>query len=82
MDIWSNSDKRYLRSLRVESIDPPHPLPRFQVEPAEMEGEYRVFDRLDKYRETHIIAAHFDNPRAMAEAIASELNEKHERQSQ
>lgn len=66
--------------MRISSDEPPEPLPRFYVEPSENEGEYSVIDRLNKYRETHIIAAHFENPRDMAEAIASELNEKHERQ--
>lgn len=81
LNVWSNSDKRYLRSLRIEFENPPQPLPRFQVEPSETEGEYSVIDRLNQYRETHVIAAHFENPREMADAIANELNEKHERQA-
>jgi hypothetical protein len=67
--------------MRIEFEHPPPPLPRFQVEPSETEdGGYSVLDRLNKYCETHVIAAHFDNPREVAEAIANELNEKHERQ--
>jgi hypothetical protein len=66
--------------MRIEFEHPPPPLPRYQVEPAQTDGEYSVIDRLDQYRETHVIAAHFEHPRDMAEAIANELNEKHERQ--
>lgn len=75
--MWTLADKRYLRALKVQADDPPPPLPRFQVVPAQA-GEYEVIDRLVKFRATHTIAATFDNPRAVAEAIADALNQKYE----
>lgn len=55
----------------------PHPLPRFQAMAAK-DGEYEVIDRLLRFRCTHVIAATFDDPRSVAEAIANELNTKYE----
>lgn len=77
--VWTKADARYLKSLRVEVDDPPPALPRFQVEPI-ADGEYQVIDALLKHRATHTISAQFENPRAVAEAIADELNQKYERQ--
>lgn len=76
--MWTENDKRYLRSLRIVSSDPPSPLPRFQVETAAVEGEYQVIDRLIQFRATHTIAATFNDPRSVADAIATELNTKYE----
>lgn len=78
--MWTLADKRYLHRLKVSPDDPPPPLPRFQVEPAAVEGEYQVIDRLLKFRATHTIDAKFEKPtpREVAEMIAAELNSKYD----
>jgi hypothetical protein len=87
--MWTKSDQRFLRSLRIESTNPPVPLPRFRVEPSDVEGGYRVIDTLNQviaskrliYRTVYEVdetgVAGFSDPRDAAENIAAQLNVKH-----
>lgn len=77
--MWTVTDRRFLRGLRVTADDPPTPLPRFQAVAA-AQGEYEVIDRLLKFRATHTISANFDDPRSVAELIAQELNLKYDKE--
>lgn len=75
--MWTKADERFLRTLRIESTHPPAPLPRFRVEPSDVEGEYRVVDALRQYRPTFDFGTDWKDPRAAAEDLAAQLNEKH-----
>jgi hypothetical protein len=76
--MWSKSDARFLRSLRIESTNPPAPLPRFRVEPSDIEGGYRVIDSNRKHRSVYEVdQSTFNDPRAAAEDIAAQMNAKH-----
>lgn len=79
--MWTQDDLRELRRWRIEP-SPLHPLPRFQVEPSEIEGEYSVIDRCRKYRAAFVFPATWSDPRAEAQATADELNAKHEKESE
>lgn len=77
--MWTVNDKRFLRSMRIQSTDPPVPLPRFRVEPAATKGWYRVIDsvfrpvvEIEKFGPKSI-----PNARAAADDKAAELNAKH-----
>jgi len=71
--MWTQDDLRYLRSLRIESTNPPEPLPRFQVEPSEVDGEYRVIDRTHPTRKFEF-GPMWPDPRRAAEDYAHHLN--------
>lgn len=79
--MWTVADLRDLRRWRIRA-DTPEPLPRFQVEPAEIAGEYQVIDRLTKYRAVFILPAQWDDPRARAQEIADELNAKYAKETE
>lgn len=75
--MWSKPDTAFLRSLRILATDPPPPLPRFRVEPGDIEGWYRVIDALRQYRSAFEFGPDWKDPRAAAEDLARQLNEKH-----
>jgi hypothetical protein len=75
--MWSKADALFLRSLRIVAADPPAPLPRFRVEASDIEGEYRVIDTLRRYRSAFEFGPDWKDPRAAAEDLAGQLNEKH-----
>jgi hypothetical protein len=74
---WSVSDKKFLRSLRVVADEPAAPSLRFVVERGKNVGEFNVIDRQRRSRSTVCTPAAFADPRAAAEDIARQLNEKH-----
>lgn len=75
--MWTKADEKYLRSMRVVATDPPAPLPRFRVEPSDVEGWYRVVDALRKFKPAFDFGTDWRDPRAAAEDLARQLNEKH-----
>lgn len=77
--MWSLRDEKFLRTMRIASSPPPVDLPRFRVEPSDREGWYRVYDahRLPQFVLSGEIGPPIENPRAAAEDLAAQLNEKH-----
>lgn len=75
--MWTKADEKVLRSMRIEATDPPAPLPRFRVEPSEVEGEYQVVDSLRHFKPAFDFGTDWTDPRAAAEDLARQLNEKH-----
>lgn len=79
---WSVSDKRFLRSMRIVADAPAPPLPRFVVEPGMNEGEFVLVDRHGRGRyaaaTTVFTPASFQDPRAAAEDVARQMNEKYQ----
>ena len=77
MQVWTLNDRRFLRSMRIASSDPPDPLPRFRVEPSRVEGYYAIVDAERKWRSTFEFGGkEFPDPRAAAENYAAQLNAK------
>lgn len=78
---WWVSDAQFLRSLRIVADAPAPPLPRFVVEPGAHEGEFLVIDRYARSRyagaATVFTPACFKNPRAAADDVARQMNEKY-----
>lgn len=78
---WSIADKRFLRALRIVADAPAPPLPRFVVEPGMNAGEFVLVDRVGRGRyagaTTVFTPASFPDPRAAAEDVARQMNEKH-----
>lgn len=82
MSHWWKSDQEFLRSLRIVADDPAPPLPRFVVEPGVNEGEFLVIDRVARSRyagaTTVFTPRCFKDPRAAAEDVARQMNEKYQ----
>lgn len=77
--MWTRSDQKFLRSLRICVGDPLASLPRFRVEPAPRPGWYRVMDmdRRDRQRRPMVkseIGPPLKDPRSAAEDLARQLN--------
>lgn len=79
--MWTTADLRDLRRWRITAEEPP-PLPRFQVEPASIAGEYQVIDALQRWKSVFILPAQWDDPRARAQEIADELNTKYAKETE
>ena len=77
--MWTKADETFLRRMRIAPVDPPTPLPRFRVEPAEIDGWYRVIDAVRSFETKSEFGPPFKDPRAAAEDLARQLNEKHMR---
>jgi len=58
-------------------MEPAPPSPRFVVEPGKVPGEYNMVDRLRRSRVTVFTPSAFKNPRAAAEDVARQMNEKY-----
>lgn len=78
---WWVSDQRFLRSMRIVADAPAPPLPRFVVEPGANDGEFLVVDRVARGRyagaTTVFTPRCFQDPRAAAEDVARQMNEKY-----
>lgn len=78
--MWTNDDRRFLRSLRIAADQPPPslpPLPRFRVVPTPMKGWYRILDGGRRRAVLDFGPEHFCDPRAAAEDYARQLNDQH-----
>lgn len=75
---WTDSDRRFLRSLRIVADEPASPSPRFVVEPAVIKGEFHVVDRFGRFQ-NHIFGKGWKNPRKSAEEYAKQMNDKHKK---
>lgn len=78
--MWTKDDLRLLRSMRIDAADPPEALPRFRVEPGDIDGWYRVIDVVRGFRPSFDFGPDWQDPRAAAEDLAGQLNEKHRTQ--
>ena len=80
--MWSKTDARFLHSLRIVADAPAPPLPRFVVEPGVNAGEYILVDRVGRGRyagaATVFTPSSFADPRAAAEDVARQMNEKYQ----
>lgn len=78
---WTLTDRRFLRSLRIVADAPAPPSPRFVVEPWMNPGEFVLVDRVGLGRSagamTVFTPSSFKDPRAAAEDVARQMNEKH-----
>ena len=83
---WTVDDRRFMRSLRIVADDPAPPLPRFVVEPGMNVGEYILIDRYARGRyaggATVFTPKSFENPRAAADDVARQMNEKYRTESE
>lgn len=75
--MWTKDDQVFLRKMRVDTSDPPPPLPRFRVEPCVDEGWYRVIDARRNFALKSEFGPPFEDPRASAEDLAKQLNEQY-----
>lgn len=75
--MWTKADERFLRSMRIVAADAPPALPRFRVEQSAIEGEYTVIDSLRHFKAAFDFGTDWQDPRAAAEDLARQLNEKH-----
>jgi hypothetical protein len=76
--MWTEADRRLLRSMRIECDAPPPPLPplpRFRAVPTGLTGWYRVVDGVRPMLDFG--PENFRDPRAAAEDSARQLNERH-----
>lgn len=79
--MWTEADRRFLRSLRIAADDLPPPLlplPRFRAVPTALTGWYRVVDGLRRRPVWDFGPENFADPRAAAEDAARQMNERHE----
>lgn len=74
---WSINDARFLRSLRIVADAPPPPSLRFVVEPGAVDGTFDVVDRQRRFHTHSFAPKEFKQPRAAAEAFATQMNTKH-----
>ena len=80
--MWTRTDERFLRSMRIRSTDPPAALPRFRVEPSRVAGRYLVIDAERDFKPVADVGAKdFPDPRAAAEELARQRNAGHEEKS-
>ena len=78
--MWTENDKRFLRSLRITSDQPPTPLPplpRFRAVPTAMTGWYRVVDGKRRRPMVDFGPENFSDPMAAAEDTARQMNKRH-----
>ena len=77
--MWTEADKKFLRSLRVQvdrPLAPLPPLPRFRVLPIAIKGWYRVIDAQRRSKPVCDFGPeNFPDPRLAAEDYARQLNE-------
>lgn len=75
----TESDRRFLRSLRITADDMPAPLPRlprFRAVPTAVRGWYRVVDGVRRKAVEDFGPENFKDPRAAAEDVARQMNER------
>lgn len=76
--MWTTNDKRFLRSLRIASANPPTPLGRFRVCPSEVDGRYIVYDTHRKNRSVYDVGPdEFQDPYLAAGDLAAKENSKY-----
>lgn len=77
--MFTESDRRFLRSLRIraDAMPPPLPrLPRFRAVPTAVSGWYRVIDGVRRRAVEDFGPENFKDPRAAAEDVARQMNER------
>lgn len=74
--MWTEADRRFLRSMRIDGGEGPPPLTRFVVEPGTTDGEFHVVDRRKRFAD-HVFGTGWTDPRAAAEDFARQMNDTH-----
>lgn len=75
--MWTEDDKRFLRSMRIKADAPPTalpPLPRYRAVPTALAGWYRVVDGRRRRPVEDFGPENFKDPRAAAEDVARQMN--------